>query len=460
MGTVNAKVPDQNMESHESGFSEQTEDKDIKKVPAKVQRVIIDGLGRTKNDIVEKAVKPIFSSQTFADMVNSSSRAKKRLQKLGLFTQIDIEVDTSKAKSASEDGYDVIFHVKEPTYPMKGKIGTEFGDSEGHLVFRLQLPNIFGRGEEVNGYYSQNLKTNQEYGFSFQKPLNGDPDIRLGASVYKGIVEFPWSSFKETSRGTSINLTFPSIFGSHCLKWEGIWRDMRSLNKTTSFAVREQAGHTLKSSIQHVFTRDNRDDKILPNRGTFFKLTQEYAGIGGNVEFIKNDAELQYNLPLVLDSVLQLSLAGGVLTKIDQNKEIKINDKFFLGGPLTLRGFNTNGVGPHADGNALGADAYWLSGLHLYTPLPFRPGKGGFGELFRSHFFVTAGNLGNIDSSRTLQENFKNLSETLRLSYGLGIVLRMGGIARLEVNYVVPVKYQSTDGVDRGFQFGIGLSFL
>lgn len=38
---------------------------------------------------------------------------------------------------------------------------------------------------------------------------------------------------------------------------------------------------------------------------------------------------------------------------------------------------------------------YWAGALHLYTPLPFRPGCGGFGELFRTHFFVNAGNIGN-----------------------------------------------------------------
>jgi hypothetical protein len=43
---------------------------------------------------------------------------------------------------------------------------------------------------------------------------------------------------------------FPSRFGSHRLKWEGVWRDMRTLNKNTSFSVREQSGHSLKSSIQ------------------------------------------------------------------------------------------------------------------------------------------------------------------------------------------------------------------
>jgi outer membrane protein assembly factor BamA len=41
--------------------------------------------------------------------------------------------------------------------------------------------------------------------------------------------------------------------------------------------------------------------------------------------------------------------------------------------------------------DSLGGDMYWSLGLHLYTPLPFRPG--GFAERFRTHIFATAGNL-------------------------------------------------------------------
>jgi hypothetical protein len=32
----------------------------------------------------------------------------------------------------------------------------------------------------------------------------------------------------------------------------------------------------------------------------------------------------------------------------------------------------------------------------LFTPLPFSPGKGGFGDLFRMHVFVNAGDLGDV----------------------------------------------------------------
>lgn len=48
-------------------------------------------------------------------------------------------------------------------------------------------------------------------------------------------------------------------------------------------------------------------------------------------------------------------------------------------------------------GDYLGGEAYWAGGIHLYTPLPFRPGKGGFGDLFRTHFFLNAGNLCNLN---------------------------------------------------------------
>lgn len=133
-------------------------------------------------------------------------------------------------------------------------------------------------------------------------------------------------------------------------------------------------------------------------------------------------------------------------------------------------------------GDFLGGEAYWAGGLHLYTPLPFRPGRGGFGDLFRAHFFLNAGNLCNLNyggsSTQTLrssrvylsvcsrappdvsysscsllsarsgegpQAHLRKLAECIRWSYGLGVVLRLGNIARLELNYCIPMGVQSGD---------------
>jgi outer membrane protein insertion porin family len=80
------------------------------------------------------------------------------------------------------------------------------------------------------------------------------------------------------------------------------------------------------------------------------------------------------NVPLFFDLCsLQGSFNAGVLKRTDpEAKNVTIADKFFLGGPLNLRGFEMRGVGAESDGNSLGGTAYWATGLHLYTPLPLR----------------------------------------------------------------------------------------
>ena len=45
-----------------------------------------------------------------------------------------------------------------------------------------------------------------------------------------------------------------------------------------------------------------------------------------------------------------MTFAAGIMKSIHPGAEIKIQDRFFVGGPLTLRGFGLQGVGPSEDG--------------------------------------------------------------------------------------------------------------
>ncbi|XP_060592599.1 sorting and assembly machinery component 50 homolog [Ruditapes philippinarum] len=434
----------------------------LRETPAKVERVIIDGVGRTKDDIVTKQVEQVFEAENFEDMIQRCQDAKNNMKKLGIFKTVRIEIDTYKGAKASSHGYQVKYHVQEMRF-MTGGAHTQIGTNDGNLLFNLRIPNLFGRAEKVIAEYTYGTKHSRGLGLHLTRPVNGNTEVLFGATGYQGHSEYPWSGYKETDRGVGVDLSFPSLIGKHNIKWEGVWRDLRCMSNSTSFAVREQAGHSMKSSVKHTFMRDSRDDPILPNEGSLLKLTQEYAGVGGNARFFKHDIEVQANKELVLNSVFQLSLAGGVMRPLEPNKDIMIIDKFFLGGPLTLRGFNIKGVGPHSDGNALGGDMYCMGALHLYTPLPFRPGIGGFGDLFRSHFFINAGNCGNFQSfsfDQLTRENMDVFRNSLRLAYGAGIVLRLGGVARLELNYVVPIWIRQGDSANQGLQLGVGLTFL
>ena len=100
-----------------------------------------------------------------------------------------------------------------------------------------------------------------------------------------------------------------------------------------------------------------------------------------------------------------------------------------------MRGSDTRVIGPSSYGNALGGSLYWVSGFHLYAPLSFRPGKVGLNDLFRSHAFVTAGNVGNLWFSDEIGKDLEQVTQDFRLSYGLGIALKLGGVARTELNY-------------------------
>lgn len=428
-------------------------------VPAKVQTIKIDGLERTKNDIVTKHVQPVLLSKNFEEMVKAAQFAKFQMEQLGLFKAVSINVDVSKGPTARPDGYEITFAVKEHRR-VTGGMSTLVGTNEGSVVCSMRLPNVVGRGEKVNSDITYGSKNALGWSLNFSKPLQGDPKLHLQAGIFQNSVDLPWSGYKELGRGLFAEFMFPTSLGAHSLRWEGTWRELSCLTRTTAFAVREQAGHSLKSAVRHTWARDTRDSRVLPNTGTLFKLIHEVAGLGGDAQYLKQEAEFQVNKQLFLDSVVQFSFAAGIVNGLFPGTKLNIMDRIFLGGPLTLRGFNIQGVGPHDEDCALGADAYWCSGLHLYTPLPFRPGKGSFGEYFRTHFFVNAGNLTALDRHVSWRDNLSGLAETLRLSYGAGIVLRLGGIARLEVNYCVPVRSQKGDSVNHGLQFGVGIKFL
>uniref|UniRef100_A0A4W3ILQ8 SAMM50 sorting and assembly machinery component n=1 Tax=Callorhinchus milii TaxID=7868 RepID=A0A4W3ILQ8_CALMI len=408
-----------------------------------VQHVHVDGVKRTKDDILAYEIADVFRAKNLIEVMKKSHEARERLLRMGIFRHVDVLIDTAHGEEALPHGLDVIFEVKEMRR-LTGSYNTMVGNNEGSMVLGLKLPNLFGRAEKVTFQFSYGTKETS-YGLSFFKPQIGNFDRNFSMNFYKVTGQFPWSSIRETDRGVSAEYNIPFWSTQHTLKWEGVWRDLGCLSRTASFAVREESGHSLKSSISHAMAIDSRNSAILPKRGALLKINQELAGYtGGDVSFLKEDFELQLNKELLWDTVLSASLWGGLLIPIG-DKGSSIADRFYLGGPTTVRGFSMYSIGPQSEGDYLGGEAYWAGGLHMYTPLPFRPGQGGFGDLFRTHFFLNAGNLCNLNYGEGPRAHLQKLAECIRWSYGAGIVLRLGNIARLELNYCIPMGVQSGD---------------
>ncbi|XP_045467850.1 sorting and assembly machinery component 50 homolog B [Harmonia axyridis] len=431
----------------------------IEGVSARVDKIHIDGLERTKDDYVQDCFDDLFSATTFQDVLIGAHRARLKLEELGCFKNIAVFVDTSKGVGSTPEGLDVTFNVKEYRR-LTGGVSTHIGDNEGSLLVGMKAPNIYGRGEKVQVEYSHGSKKNTQFSLAFIKPLKGKFHPIITASVFQNHSEFDASGFRERGRGILLDLGFHSFpLVKHNIQWEGIIRELGVAGKSTSFEVREQSGATLKSALRHIVSTDMRDDNIFPTGGTLIQNTTEIAGLGGDVGFWKNDVFLQSNISLYEDIVLQSCFGFGLMRGIGNDMKIGLSDMFYLGGPLSFRGFQTRGAGPHSDGDATGALGYWAAGLHLFTPLPFRPGSGGLGELFRTHFFVNTGNIGEFQPAEG-EPITTVLGNNLRLSYGIGLALRLGNMARIELNYCVPQIFDENDLTQPGIQFGIGVRFL
>lgn len=452
MGTVHAKEP-------LGGRETEKEWKPLKEVPARVDKVHFEGIHRTKDDILMQVVSDLFEAQNFHEVVLKAHSIRQQLESLRAFNSIEIILDTSQGPGATPEGLEVTFDIKEKSQA-EANINLVAGNNDGSIISRVILPNIFGRGETVYAEYQHGRKT---VGFNVlsTKPLLGWAKPRINQTIFGYTTDFPYSGFKEKVKGLAAEVQFessPQV--QHTLRWEGSWRNVCGLLHTTPFSIREEAGHSVKSCLKHVLTMDQRDNPCLPNRGSYFNLYQEYAGLGGNVSFLKHEIQYQVNKSIWGDLVLQGTLMGGLVRTLGTDSALRINDRFFLGGPLTFRGFAMNGVGPHTEHSALGAEAYWAGGLHVYAPLPFKPLKNILDKVCRAHVFVNAGNIGNFAFTDDYHQNFTVALSRLRWSCGAGLVLAVGGIARFELNYCFPISNEAGDRVNRGLQFGVGLNYL
>lgn len=452
MGTVHAK----SLETTDSSDFEVP----LQKIKARVDKVFIDGVIRTKDDILQKAVSDLFLANDFQEVILKTRDVRKQLETLGAFKQIAVAIDTSTGPKSSPHGLEVTFNVQE-VKRVVGGINTLVGNNEGSMVIGLKFPNTWGRGEFVQTEYHYGTKHSSGFNVTVSKPFLGWLNPRITGAIFQQGADFTWSGFRQVDRGLLSEFLFESTPGvHHSLRWEAIWRELSALGPTIPFVVREEMGHSLKSSLKHIVTVDRRNNPILPAEGAYFRLHQELAGVGGDVGFLKNEVEYQLNVPINSDFVLQGTCLAGHMMGFGHNKTFNICDRFFLGGPLNLRGFQQRGVGPQAEGYSVGGAVYWAGGLHLYTPLPFRPGKGGIGDYFRMHAFATAGNLGDFKLTEDFKQNLEALSRNLRWSVGAGVVLSVGHLARVELNYCLPMKAESGDRLNQGLQFGVGVSFL
>ncbi|XP_035456262.1 sorting and assembly machinery component 50 homolog A [Spodoptera frugiperda] len=468
MGIVHAKERKYNFAEDEAGlFDGEEPELDEGPVPratialrgvrARVDRVNVDGLHRTKDDVIKGTVDDLFEAKDFEDVIVRAHKVRQALDNLGCFREVCVYIDVSSGPEATPDGLEVTFQVRELSR-VAAAVTTDVSEDEGSVVLGVKLPNVLGRGERAAAGYSLGHLRSTDMHLALTKPLllhRYKPVV--SGSLYQRAADHVSSGYRLLDRGLLLDLAFQtSPTTKHHVQWEGLMREMSVSNKT-SFKVRESSGPQLKSMVRHMISVDQRDEAVFPTRGARLHICNELAGLGGSVASLRAELHLQlnYTLSQKLGLVVQASGAAGLLHDVYGSS---VADHFFLGGAASLRGFQHRGAGPHCDGHALGGRMYWAGGLHVFAPLPV-PGAGsGLGALFRSHLFLNTGCVAFPDRG-SAGEWWRGLGAA-RGAGGAGLCVRLGRAARLELSYVLPLRWLPGDRTHAGIQLGLGANFL
>ena len=363
------------------------------------------------------------------------------------------------------------------------KTGTNVGNAEGDAYANGLLRNVFGGAETLNINASLGTRTRSAYEASFETPILSNPDFRWQFGGLSSSTSKIWSSHEEVMRGGWTKLRWVVPGGSrHELSYNGLWRQITGLASSASPTVRGDAGDSVKSSLTHTWTRDRRDNPLLPTRGLFNKSTLELAGWGplqGDVAFGKAELEAQGAIPVPIPGIkgesgvsLTTGLRAGLLYPLplgleSETKPSRINDRFQLGGPTDVRGFRLSGLGPRDGNDAVGGDVYAAGSANLLVPLP----RVGIDKPFRFQAFINGGRLlalkGSEKEGRDGEKTMQTLASTIAelgnglpsMAAGFGLVYAHP-VARFELNFSLPLVLRKGEDGRKGLQFGIGINML
>ncbi len=155
-----------------------------------------------------------------------------------------------------------------------------------------------------------------------------------------------------------------------------------------SLPVREElaAGTTLTSAIGYGLAYSTLDNNKLPTSGVYFSFGQDFAGLGGDVSYIKSVADFRAYYEVVSDLISILHLQAGDMIGLNKcptgecastDGYVRMLDDFKM-GPNLVRGFQPAGFGPRditpgTSNDNIGGTMYWGASLEFQYPFYFLP---------------------------------------------------------------------------------------
>ena len=426
------------------------------------QRVYIDRINVVGNT---RTIDPVIRRElllTEGDAFNRAlmERSRNNLRALGFFKDVTVEETRGSAPDRSVINVNV---QEQPTGELS--VGAGFSSVDSFTVnLGISERNFRGRGQNVVARLEWG-SLRQQVDFRFTEPKFLGRDLRAGFDVFHSRYDLSeYSSYDYRSTGAGLRLSYP-LNGNMLLNTRYFLKSDEIIVPTGycdgagqgSSALCDQVGSYINSSAGYTLQVNYTNDPVRPTRGWAGSLRQDLAGLGGDVNYVKTEADASWYYGFTPAWIVSVQGSTGYVSGWNGDP-IRINDRFFKGGN-SFRGFETAGMGPRdlTTTDALGGNFYAIGTVELTVPnyLPEQYG-------IKTSLFADVGTLGVLDdrykltSTGTVNTNIAD-ELSLRASAGISIHWRspMGPI-RFDISKVLSKEdYDKTES----FRFSTSTQF-
>ncbi len=333
--------------------------------------------------------------------------SKENLTRTSYFKDVKI----STAPSTVPGEMDAKIEVQEgPTGTLSGGLGYSSLDKIFGVI-QLGENNLFGRGwkASLNSQFGARRTT---YSIDFRDPHFLDTDFNLLLSAYK--TRTIYSDFERKATGGKAGLGYNfTRFTNASLSFRSDATLILPVGTTSSQVLLDEFAKGLQHTRSLTFglNRNTTDKFIDPSRGSVQSGSVEYAGgpLGGDSQFVKYFLNAKAFYPVTASTVFSWNALWAHVVPTLGGGEVPIFERFFLGGPYSIRGFRSRELSPKDPntGEAVGGNKELIGNLEYVFPL--------VSEIaFKGVFFFDVGNAWE-------QGKWPWDGRQLRYAYGAGV---------------------------------------
>ena len=326
-----------------------------------IERINIVGNTRTRDEVIRREFR-LAEGDAFNRVL--ADRSRTRVRALGFFSDVTIQEEPGSAPDRTAL---TVTLTEQATGELA--LGAGYSSQQGLLLdFSYTERNLFGRGQFLRA--SVSIGTYQkDYDLRFTEPYFLGRPLAAGIILYKVITDYSQQIgyISDVSSG-GIQFGFPvSEFGKLSPHYNYQYSEITPVFGSSG-AVQMVGGAYSTSTIGYTYSYDTRDDIIVPTRGVTFALSQDIAGLGGDLKFLRSVMAAQYYHPWFFNLVASISANAGYISGYGGDI-VPINERFFKGGP-TFRGFQIAGIGPRdtVGEAAIGGNFYAIGSYVVRLP--------------------------------------------------------------------------------------------